>query len=257
MGNSYVLYNRGNAPVRLDSGEVIEACSLGATFYNRDALFEHFEEFRQKGLRVFRLSSVLQIKRRGMGNQSHPAVDLGLYDSGDDGPSGKLAEVETKPTVRGVLLGKSGARKASAPLLTAPPAPEGWMEAVPGRLYCVEAERWNAAHVSNVTIVVDLTAVGVELGNARLLRVTWPAEENVDEGVLEGLVRFCSSAMKGVDQRVVLVGSLDAITTVAACVLKEYLGLDGASALAVLRATTARGLAEPALIQTVDRYRPS
>lgn len=245
MGNSYVLYNRGNAPVKLDSGEIVAPCSLGATFYGRDALFENLEEFKRKGLRVFRLSSALQLKRRGW--------DAILYDSGDEEPDGKAAE----PTAQGALTSKSSSRKASAPVQSASPAPEGWMEAIAGRLYFVDGERWSAAQAPSATVVVDLTAAGVELGNASLLRVRWPVEENVDELVLEGVVRFCSSAMKGASQRVVIVGSLEAVTTLSACVLKEYLGLNGASAIAVLRATTARGLTEPVLIQTVDRYRPS
>lgn len=132
-------------------------------------------------------------------------------------------------------------------------------EIVEGRLYTVPYEQFRKTHLKGVTVLVNLTNdPDLLLTQDGAMTVQWWAADNVDERVLEGLVRLISSAMKGTRQKVLLVGAQDAVDTVSACVLREYTGAHDLAAIsAVRRARGGDSLTRPGLRETIKRYRPS
>lgn len=137
---------------------------------------------------------------------------------------------------------------------------DGWRparEIVDGRLSSVSFDDFTSDHANGATILVSM---GDDRGMADLpvpLVITWSADDNVDERVLEGIIRFCSSAMKGVDQKVLLVGTQDAIDTVAACILREYMGVSAGVAFSIMRNGHPDCLQKHELTDTVLNFKPS
>lgn len=130
-------------------------------------------------------------------------------------------------------------------------------ELVEGRLYSIALEELGTEHLEGVTVLINmsddpgLAEVGVPVV------LNWMADDNVEERLLEGVVRFCSSAMKGKAQRVLLVGSQDAVDVVAACVLREYTGCTAGQVFTIIRDGHPQALQKHELMETVLRFRPS
>ena len=130
-------------------------------------------------------------------------------------------------------------------------------EVIEGRLYVVSRSDLEASHLDDITVVVDMGDVSNESYSDDVLVISWPTEEHVDEKVLEGIVRLCSSAMRGVDQKILLIGSSESVDTVAACVVREYLGCSAIVAMKVLRESRPDAINKPTLAETIVRYKPS
>lgn len=128
-------------------------------------------------------------------------------------------------------------------------------EIVPRRLYAVDSEHFQARHSTEATVVVVMgPPLQLEHRSDRPV-LTWEAADNVDQRVLEGVVRFVSSSMQGSEQRVLLVGNDDAVDTVAACVLREYTSCSPMTAIGVIRKAGANRLANPDLVATIMSYK--
>ena len=131
-------------------------------------------------------------------------------------------------------------------------------EIIAGRLYTSSADTFNRGQLTGITIFLILGGnIDIAKEVKDMVRIYWTAENEVDERVLEGVVRMCSAAMKGRRQRVLIVGEDDAIDTVAACVLREYLGCDAAAALTVIRKNDPKRLSVQQLIGVVENFEPS
>lgn len=131
-------------------------------------------------------------------------------------------------------------------------------EIVEGRLYAVSFENFIPDHLDAVTVLVNMTEeVDLILPGEGIMNILWSTGDVVDERVLEGLVRLCSSAMRGIRQRVLLVGAQDAIDTISACILREYMGCSAVDALRIMREGHPECLKKTELAETVLRFRPS
>lgn len=130
-------------------------------------------------------------------------------------------------------------------------------EIIEGKLRSISYDDFSVEHVDGVTVLVSM---GDERGMTDLpvpFVVTWSAEDAVDERLLEGIVRFASCAMKGINQQVLLVGTQDAIDTIAACVLREYMGASAGVAFAIMRNGHPNCLQKHELTETVLNFKPS
>ena len=136
--------------------------------------------------------------------------------------------------------------------------PDVLHEVVVGKLYTVDHQNLQMEHLNDVTALVDLSGEGGLIEDrSRYVCVTWSASEDVDEEQLEGVIRFCSSVMKGKDQRVLVVGHQDTVDTIATCVLREFVGCDSQTALDVIRQHRPNSMTKSELVETVFRYKPS
>ena len=138
------------------------------------------------------------------------------------------------------------------------PPPDALHEVVVGKLYTINYKSLKPEHFDDVTAVVDLSGeAGLIDEPGRYVCVTWATSENVDEGQFEGVVRFCSSVMKGRGQRVLVLGHQDTVDTIATCVLREFVGCDAQTALDVIRSHRSNSMTKSELVETVFRYKPS
>lgn len=130
-------------------------------------------------------------------------------------------------------------------------------EIIEGRLYSIVTESFTVDNLAGVSVMVNMSG-DRELHELTVpLEVFWSADSDVDERVLEGIVRMCASSMRGIAQKVLLVGEQDAIDTIAACVLREYLGCPASAAMDIMRYEHPGCLQKHALIETVLKFRPS
>jgi hypothetical protein len=130
-------------------------------------------------------------------------------------------------------------------------------ELVEGRLYSIALDELGTEHLDGVTVLVNMSD---DIGLADIgvpVTLTWTADDNVEERVLEGVVRLCSSAMKGGKQRVLLVGSQDAVDVLGACVLREYTGCTAGQVFPIMREGHPNSLQKRELMETVLKFRPS
>lgn len=131
-------------------------------------------------------------------------------------------------------------------------------EIVEGRLYAISHDDFVPDHLEAVTVLVNLSDdKDLVMPGDGIMNILWSTGDTVDEKVLEGLVRLCSSSMRGMRQRVLLVGAQDAIDTVAACILREYMGCSAVDALTIMRSEHPECMKKTELAETVLRYKPS
>lgn len=132
------------------------------------------------------------------------------------------------------------------------------IEIIENHLYLVSEEDFRREHLNGMSVFVDLRR-GIEpmRVSGDILHVYWDVGDDVDEHVLDGLVHLCAYSMKGDGNRVLIAGSFDAVDTVAACVLREYMGCAAPVALSILRRERPGSLMKQELVETVVRYKPS
>ncbi len=131
-------------------------------------------------------------------------------------------------------------------------------EVIEGRLFLSDTASFHAGQLHGISVLVILGGSS-ELGTDAkdLVRVSWTCENEVDEKVLEGVVRMCASAMKGREQSVLLVGDDDAIDTIAACIIREYLGCGAQTAIGIVRQDDPKRLSRQGLVAAVTNFKPS
>lgn len=130
-------------------------------------------------------------------------------------------------------------------------------EIVENRLYSIAIEDIGATHLLGMTVLVNMSE-DISLSEFSVpMILNWNSGDDVDERVLDGVVRMCSSAMKGTGQRVMLTGSQDSIDTIAACILREYLGCSAGVAFSIMRDGNPGCLQKRELTETVLKFRPS
>jgi hypothetical protein len=130
-------------------------------------------------------------------------------------------------------------------------------ELVEGRLYSIALDELGTEHLDGVTVLINMSD---DIGLSDLgvpVTLTWVSNDNVEERVLEGVVRLCSSSMKGGRQKVLLVGSQDAIDTLAACILREYIGCTAGQVFTIMREGHPDCLQKHELMETILKYKPS
>ena len=131
-------------------------------------------------------------------------------------------------------------------------------EIVAGRLYTIVEDGFSEDLLEDVTVLIDLSKdPGLTINSGSCLLVSWATSSDVDQNIFEGLVRLCASSMMGKSQRVLVVGAQDTIDTVAACVLKEYLGCNSQTAVNIIREGRTFCLNKSMLIETINGYKPS
>lgn len=121
------------------------------------------------------------------------------------------------------------------------------------RLYSVSVDHAMPEHLRDVTLLIDMGSGFPAKISSDAMMVRWPAGENVDEQLLIGLVALCARTIRSKGQRVLLVGSQEAIDVLAACILRAYVGCDSDTAIKIIRDGNPARLREPALLETVSR----
>ena len=287
----YLLLNQSSRSRTIDSGETIPARGYGSKFYTHDAIELMLPELRQKRICPCLITPCATLpsrrfRQRDAVSDLNVSRDVGEPFYEDDGkhkPSDLKAsdrQREYYTTLTGKVLPPDASRieasTAIEEILSArfeeeeqsslsvktpePPAPTGLIhgiEVLSGRLFAVEHEKFKPGMAAGFGTVVCLSGCGEKHGCAEDLLVQWKTEEKVDEFKLQGVVRLCAAAVRGAGGKVAVLGSLDAIQVMGACVLREYLGCDADTALMLMKGSGAPGLVEPALIETVRSYRLS
>ena len=131
-------------------------------------------------------------------------------------------------------------------------------EIIANRLYTVTEEGFDEGDLIGTTAIINLTGDQDLITEAEAyMYLCWATEDQVDQAMLHGLVKLCSSVMKGKEQRVLIVGTQETIDTIAACVLKEYIGCNSTKAIDIVREGRKYCLNKNILIETINGYKPS
>lgn len=134
----------------------------------------------------------------------------------------------------------------------------GLRKIVENKLYTISEDGYDDGALNKVTAIVNLTTdPGLVVEPEPFLYVCWSTSRNVNRETWEGLVRLCSSMIKGKDQRVLVIGLQATIDTLAACVLREYLGVNAETAVLIIRTNRTHCLNQSILIETINGYKPS
>ncbi len=126
-----------------------------------------------------------------------------------------------------------------------------------GRLHGVVDTSIAREDLEHATLVVIMSRLWCQQVPRSCGVLDWPLPEDMDVGAFNGIVRLIASTMGGKNQRVLLVGQVDSIETIAACALREYLGCVPEIAIGMVRACRRKGLNKSELLETVFRYHPS
>lgn len=239
----YQLWNQSEKSVEVDE-ESIAPASLGTSQYLSDDVKERFQEFVGLGL----APCVVCPCRKGFID----ADPLGAEAQA----KARMERREHQVAARTTALNQP--KEGSAQRLPLYSGPAESFEIITGRLYLVEAERWRPEFVKGMTVLLDFTDVDLPPKLRKgLLHAKWHAEDNVDEKVLAGAVRLGASAMTGIEQRVMIAASREAGTVVAACILREAMGINAKTALAIIRGACPWARLEKDFIATIEAYRVS
>lgn len=187
--------------------------------------------------------------------------------SGADLPAGATRTDAVKAIKRAlaVQLRVEGALASEEPSCSALKAPRreatvgrtGPRSIVSDRLLVVTDEEFESDHLQDITLLINLGELEQMAIPPKGAALFWDAGDNVDEKVLEGVVRLIASTMRGLHQRVLIVGTAQAIATVAACTLKEYAGADERCAISAVRRSCGGDSFNAHLLETIHRYRVS
>lgn len=261
----YLLWNPTGAAVAVDSGK-IPPDGYSSKIYLTDEIVRRVREFVELGLRP---CLIAPCRQRYMQKQlGHGAEPSRL----PQGPSPTLLDstLDVADPGRTAVLGRSDigqyvqAERTSKALddhaveNRPKPGPGGPFEILGGRLFIVDAEQWRPEFIRGVTVLIDLTE-GLVLQKSKkdFFHARWCAGENVEAQVLEAVVRFCASSMVGAKEHVLVAASQGAGMVIAACVLRERLGVDAKTALSIIMASCPWGRLEKEMIATIQSYRVS
>lgn len=131
-------------------------------------------------------------------------------------------------------------------------------EVMAGRLFTTRHNMFTPSDLVGRTLVVNLSSdvdlVALSYGH---MVMAWPMEEDVEERVFEGLIRMCSSVMKGKEQSVLLIGHQDTVDVVASCIIREHLGCKPEIAIGIVRENRRNCMNKSELLETIFKYKIS
>lgn len=269
----YFIHNPNRQPVSLSSGEVIPPNSfLGRLVPGKD-LPPLKADVTVFGLKLFLAGPEGLIQTPGDTAPSEKQREYYKVLTGQQPPAGitrvmlaleidkalaeqMKAEEEAEPVTRSPEQPRLRARKQRSVKAPVPVAGPG-LDVLSGRVYALDHLRFDPLRdLTRATMLVWLGDGPPDLQDMKPpITLMWDAPDSVDEWVLAGLIRLCSAAVRGQDQRVVIVGTHDSINTVSACILREYLGCDAKTAISMMRAAGMKGEMRPELLQTIENYR--
>ena len=133
-------------------------------------------------------------------------------------------------------------------------------EIISDRLYTVRHDLFNEDCLKGITTVINLSS-NDDIFSQRLkdnrMFLAWDMAQDVDEKSFEGLVRFCSSIMRGEKTSILLIGFQDTIDVISACIVREHLGCKPEIALGIVRENRTKCMTQSELLETVFKYRIS
>lgn len=243
----YQLWNQGEKPVEVDE-ETITPASLGKGVYLSDEIKERLGEFSSLDL----VPCLVCPCRQGV-------LDADLSAAAAQQAKASLEMRRESRVLAGTAtLNQPKERSGEGIELPADPGAAGPFEIMSGRLYLVDAARWRPEFIKGMTVLLDITDAGLPYKAKKgLLHARWPVEDDVDEKVLAGAVRLCAASLGGVNQRVMIAASREAGIVIAACVLREALGVDAKTALAILKGSCTWSVVQKVLRETIEKYRMS
>lgn len=260
----YVVFNPRTKAVQLGD-KAIPAAGFSKVL-DRDEVDFLLPELKEKRLHLFRLSSVDTDGRKSLRD---PVSDRSPVVPTEASPRQRelyrqlsghyLPENTTRITaselIDGLMKAKmeaaEHAEEIKAPRVT--PTSEQCLEVLAGRLYLAHAPHF-PKEMDGTTIVINFSGVPVQAFD-NIFVMNCPADDNVDEQVLAGVVRFCAAGIRGIKQRILVYGSPDVGFVVAACVLREHLGIPAEKAVQIVRRVQPSALDKSELIETVEGYR--
>lgn len=266
MRRHYLLWNPGPKAVRIGD-ESLPPEQFGRKSLDCDEVDHLLPELRDKGVHLYRLMAMdiegrRPVRRRDDSEEEGPTPTQAsprqreLYRklSGHDLPE-NATRITASDLIDWLMRAKMKAdeleEEAKPPIVA--PISEKCLEVLAERLYVAHMPFF-PKEMKGTTIVVNFSGTPIQaLDNTFVM--SCPPDDNIDEQVLAGVVRFCAAGIRGTKQRVLIYGSPDAGYVVAACVLREHLGIPAEKAIQILRRVEPSALNKPELVATVGGYR--
>ncbi len=265
MQMRYLLWNPGSVPVRVGEDILLPAGGYSSKIFDRDEIDYLQAELHDKHIRICRIAPMgpdgHRLRRRQPAETSvvEPSFrQRELYKklTGQE-LAGDVDRIEASRRIELAMTARNSAAEwdSSFAEQAVSAQPDGSVEVLMNRLFISVSPSFPKL-LEGITVLVNLSGTHIETSD-RIAILNLPAADAVDAMLLAGVVRLCAASIRGVRQRVLLYGTADAGEVLAACILREHLGIPSEQAARILRRVIPNALMKPELINTLGTYRPS